>query len=242
MKQQRSLPNLTKHRSLCACLVAAAFVVMITGCAQQISSDVIVPLSPETRSRIDRALLLTAWKKPTNPNDFKTCIASTEELDAFVGSELKPGDSARETLLQRFARSPEPFALSTDPRATEMFRQSMNNRREVLAEIAGLMRPTGIADALIVLVEPQITCRIVLAQQAGPVVPASQTRHTVDIAATSELINLNTQTTLYKAIDRGRRGREIQLANLRSAESLRSELDAQYVALSNQIHRQLSGQ
>ena len=43
-------------------------------------------------------------------------------------------------------------------------------------------------------------------------------------------------------MSRGRRGKEIQLANLRSAESLRAELNTQYVALANEIHRQLLGQ
>jgi len=242
MKQQRRTPNGPRYRPLQALLLAGAVLTMVAACAQRISSDVITPLAEETRSRIDQALLLTAWEKPTNPNDFRTCIASAQELDEFVGAELKPADSAQEALLQRFSPPPQPLALLTDPRATALFRKSLANRREALAEIAGLMRPSGVSDALIVLVEPQITCRIVLAQQAGPVVPPSQQRHTVDIATTSELVNLNTQATLYKAIDRGRRGKEIQLANLRSAESLRSELNAQYVALANQIHRQLSGQ
>lgn len=242
MKQQHKSFAELQLGPMQAILTAFALMAALTGCAQQIASDVITPLSAENRKEIARALLLTAWQKPSNPSDFKTCVASAEELDAFVGSELKPADSAEQALLKRFATPPEPFRLVTEAKADAIFRRDLNNRREALAEIAGVMQPTGVTHALVVVVEPQIRCRIVLAQPAGPVVPPSQQQHTVDIAATSELINLNTQATLYKAIDRGRRGKEIQLANLRSAESLRLELDAQYVALANRIHQHLSEQ
>ena len=221
-------------------LLGALLLVFLAGCAQQIASDVMTPLSAKNRDRIGRALLITTWEKPSNPADFRTCVANDDDLNQFVDSELKPADSEQQALLQRFSAPPQPFTLVTDPKATALFRKSRRNRREAFSEIANLMRPAGISDALVIVVKPQITCRIVLAQQAGPIVPPSQQRHTVDIAAVSELIALNTQVTLYKAIDRGRRGREIQLANLRSGNSLRTELNAQYTALANQIHRHLS--
>jgi len=241
MKQQSEAPRDLSKRGIQAFLLAAGFLSLLAGCAQQISSDVMTPLSEQNRKGIQRALLLTAWQKPSGPNDFRTCVASNEELTQFVGSELKPADSAQQALLQRFSTSPTPFSLVTDPRATAIFRKGIRNRREAFSEIASVVKPIGVSDALVVVVEPQITCRIVLAQQAGPVVPPSQQRHTVDIATASELIVLTTQVTLYKAIDRGRRGKELQLANLRSADSLRNELNAQYVALANQIFQQLSG-
>jgi hypothetical protein len=241
MRQPGSWNGLRPHL-IRTCLITGTFLTLVAACAHEISSDVIIPLSQETRTRVRRALLLTAWQKPTNPNDFKTCVASTQDLDTFVSSQIKPADSAQQALLQRFSTPPRPFALLTDPKATAIFRKKLSDRRDALAEIASFIVPTGVSDALLVLVEPQISCRIVLAQRAGPIVPPSQQRHTVDIAATSELISLNTQETLYKAIDRGRRGKEIELANLRSAESLRTELNTQYTALANQIYGQLSGQ
>lgn len=240
---KRNLAEQLRQRPTRAVLLTAVVITGLTlaaACARQMSSDVITPLSEEDRNQIGRALVLTAWQKPSSPNDFRTCVANAEELEAFVGSELRPADGLQQALLQRFSAPPQPFALVQEPKADAIFQKNLNNRREAFAEIAGLMRTTGVGYALAVLVEPQITCRIVLQQSAGPVVPSSQQTHTVDIAATSELVNLNTQATLYKAIDRGRRGREILLANLRSAESLRDELAAQYTELANQIHRQLS--
>lgn len=230
----------SKKRALQSSLLAVVLMALLTGCAQQVSSDVMTALSAENRNRIRSALLLTAWQKPSNPEDFKTCVASSEELSQFVASELKPADAAQLALLQRFSAPSKPFSLVTDPKATAIFRSGIKYRREAFSEIATLMRPSGVSDALVVVVRPQIMCRIVLAQQAGPIVPPSQQRHIVDISTTSELIDLKPQVTLYKAIDRGRRGREVQLANLRSGDSLRTELKAQYAALANQIFRHLS--
>lgn len=241
---KRNLTEQLRQEPMQALLFTAAALTVLmlaAACARQISSGVITPLSQENRNQIARALVLTAWQKPANPNDFRSCVANAQELESFVSSELRPAESLQEALLQRFSTPPQPFTLVTEPKADAVFQKNLNNRREAFAEIAGLMRTTGVSYALAVLVEPQITCRIVLKQPAGPVVPRSQQMHTVDIAATSEVVNLNTQATLYKAIDRGRRGKEIRLANLRAAESLRNELEAQYTELADQIHRHLSG-
>ena len=196
MDHQLEAQKKSMKRGLQSSLLAALLVAFLAGCAQQISSDLMTPLSAKNRNRIRRALLLTAWQKPSNPADFKTCVADNEELAKFVASELKPADSAQQALLQRFSAAPKPFSLVTDPKATALFRNGIKNRREAFSEISNLMRSTGIRDALVLIVKPQITCPVASAQRAGAIVSRPRQRHTVGIATTSELIDLNPQVAL----------------------------------------------